>query len=373
MDEKKLMETLNQAYPETPAVFHERLMETAEGLKRKEKKMKSKYMLRMALACLLVLSLTGGALAAMNHYGVLNFRPCWPESHYFTLPGAEKMIHYDLARVKTGNLTWFVKEAAYDGRVLRILYSVRFDSAAVARTDEDAYSEYMNLLSSSGVYLECDGTGEIFVNGRGVNLSSTDARYGEENGEIECWVDCRLEGYGDTKLRPRGEIAVSMPFHFTDEKVKAASEKEALEFTMDVGDAALQYALKLPRPAALRNGAVVEITDLHFSPVTVFIDGKIHLPDDRVQDMPEENTEAFLEWLDALPEAAMLTDIHLENADGAQLGEYTDGYFGHTVKEDGSLDLIFRYEGTPSEKYSKVNYLCLGEWKVPIPMEYQNP
>ncbi|MBR6186409.1 MAG: hypothetical protein IKQ41_09135 [Clostridia bacterium] len=369
MEEKNLQKKLERAFPDVPKVFHDRLWETAEALRREDQKMKSRKIMRFALTCLLILSLTGGALAAAKHYGVLNFNSGWDDSHYFTLPGAEDMIRYDLAKARTGELLWTVKEAAYDGRVLRILYAVQYTGASVAWTGGDAYSEYQDLLLSHGVSLQCDGTGEIFVNSRAVNLETVDACFGEAAGEIECWVDCRLEGGGE-KMRPEGEIAVSMPFRFRDDAVRGNSDADALAFTMNVGDAAGKYALRLPAPCALDTGAVVEITDLHFSPVTVFIDGIIHLPGERTKDKPEE-IEKYWDWVASIPEYAALFDLRLENADGETLGESTGGYTGDQVNEDGSLDLLFRYEGTPSEKYTETNYLRFGDWRVPIKLEYQ--
>ena len=369
MEEKNLQKTLEKAFPETPAVFHGRLRETADSLIREDKKMKSQKLLRMALACALILSLTGGALAAMNHYGVLNFNPGWNEGHYFTLPGAEDMIQYDLAEAKTGDLIWRVKEAAYDGRVLRILYSVRDTNAQADFDGEDAMGDYYGLLDEKGVFLQCDGTGEIFVDGQGVNLENIDMRYGQAPGELEGWMDCRMEGDNDLKLRPEGEITVSMPFHFTDEAAKDKSGADALTFTMNVGDTASRYALKLPDPYTLDTGAVVEITDLHFSPVTVFIDGVIHLSGEGIPQKPED-PDKYWDWAASIPEYAALFDLRLENADGELLGESTGGFTG--AQTDGSgVDILFRYEGTPSGKYTDVNNLCFGKWKVPIRLIYE--
>ena len=372
MDEKRLKETLEKAFPDTPAVFHNRLAAVAEGQRQEEKMPMKKMIFRVALVGLLVLSMTGGALAAMNHYGVLNFNAGWQESHYFTLPGAENMIHYDLAEAQTGGLLWKVKEAAYDGRVLRVIYSVQ-DTAAAARLTGDAIIEaYQALCEKNGVCLKADGNGEIFVNDQPVNLESLDARYGEGNGEIEYWFDCRLEGYHGLKLLPEGTITVSMPFAFKNDAARESAQADALSFTMDVGDAASRYSLSLPAPYDLGNGAVLALTDAHFSPVNVFIDGSISFKESRELQVPDEKDfEAMEAFLEGLPEYAAYFDAHLENADGETLGESRDGFIGHNISDDGAFTLIFRYENTPSDKYTDVNYLCLGDWRVPIPMAYK--
>ncbi len=371
MDDRRLKETLEKAFPDTPAAFHDRLLAAEADLKKEKKTMNGKMVLRMALVCLLVLSLAGGALAAVHHYGVFNFRPNW-ESHYFTLPGAEDMIHYDLAEVKTGKLTWKVKEAAYDGRVLRVLYSVQDTDMDAPLTGDDPFAAYYNMYQKYGVDLEADGCGELLVNDVPVNMESMDARFSEENGEIEFWFDCRLEGYHGIKLLPEGEIAVSMPFHFQTEEAKASAEADALSFTMDVGDAVTRYALALPAPYDLGNGATLTFTDLHFSPVTVFMDAAITFSPERNIQPPEDDLDAetWMTFLESIPEYVALFDLRLENADGEILGEPRDGFIGHNVDEAGVFSLIFRYENTPSEKYTDVNYLCAEEWKAPVPMKY---
>ena len=372
MDDRRLKEILEKAFPDTPAAFHNRMLAVAADVKKEKKGMNGKLFLRAALVCLLALSLTGGALAAANHYGVLNFRSNW-ESHYFTLPGAEDMIHYDLAEVRTGKLTWKVKEAAYDGRVLRVLYSVRDTEADAPLTGSDPFTDYYeNMYQNHGVALEADGCGELFVNGQPVNMESLDARYSEENGEIEFWFDCRLEGYHGIKLLPEGEITVSLPFHFKNEEARAGAEADALTFSMDVGDAASRYALSLPASYDLGTGAVLSFTDLHFSPVTVFIDAEIVFSPERGIQPPEDewDAERWNAFFESIPEYMALFDMHLENADGEILGEQTDGSVGHNVDDAGVFSIIFRYENTPSEKYTDVNYLCRGDWKVPIPMKY---
>ncbi|MDO5327471.1 MAG: hypothetical protein Q4G00_12220, partial [Clostridia bacterium] len=87
---------------------------------------------------------------------------------------------------------------------------------------------------------------------------------------------------------------------------------------------------------------------------------------------PEDDLDAepWMTFLESIPEYVSLFDLRLENADGEILGEPRDGFIGHNVDETGVFSLIFRYENTPSEKYTDVNYLCAEEWKAPVPMKY---
>ena len=119
MRDERLKKQLERAFPQTPAVFHARMAQIAADT-RAQKRISRRRALRLAMICLTLMALGGAAVAAMNHYGVLNFNSGWDDSYYFSLPEAQDMIQYNLACETTGALEWRVKEAIYDGRVLRV-------------------------------------------------------------------------------------------------------------------------------------------------------------------------------------------------------------------------------------------------------------
>ena len=366
MNDENVKKMLEKAFPDTPSLFHDRMADVKEGKTGHQRRLG-----KIALVCALALMVCGGAVAAMTHYGVFNFNPGFSDDYYFTLPGAEKMIHYNLAEEKTGGLTWKVKEAAYDGRVLRVLYSVTAPGMEI--TEDGIDGALADMHRKYGVSLECEGTGEIFVNGQGVNLSTTDYKPGQNPGEIEGWFDCKMEGYEtDGYVKPQGEITVSMPFRYDNDDLKAQNPA-GLEFTMDAGDAADSYVLALPEPCTLDTGAVAVFTDLHFSPVTVFMDVEITLPKGREESLPrDQQSLAFLDALEAIPEYQVFWEARMENEKGEALGAVRDGEAAHRFDGQGRLVLVNHYEFAPSDQYTAVNYLCLGDtWKLPIPMVYQ--
>ncbi|MBQ9263721.1 MAG: hypothetical protein IJ189_05860 [Clostridia bacterium] len=369
MKDENMKRMLEGAFPETPKLFKERMAQVQADQTANRKT--GRRLTRVGLIAMLAVMMCGGALAAMNHYGVLNFRAGWGDDFYFTLPGAEDMIHYDVARAQTGGLSWQVKEAAYDGRVLRILYSVTDPAMEITEENIDAAQAAMH--KKHGVYLECEGNGEIYVNGQGVNLSTMDFRPGETKGEIEGWFDCKMEGYETNGyIKPEGEITVSLPFHYSDEAMKA-SNPAGMTFTMNVGDVASRYAVQLPAPYTLDSGSVVSFTDLHFSPVTVFMDVEITLPKERTASLPEdrESIEYFYA-LQEFPEDQVFWNTHMENEKGETLGASRDGSASTDVDDEGRLVLKYHFEFAPRDKYTAINYLCLGDqWKAPIPLQYQ--
>lgn len=383
MNDERLKRALEKAFPQTPDVFHDRMTEIAQEAKQKKVSSHRRLLARTLLICALTLIAGGAAVAAMNHYGVLNFNSGWEEDYYFSLPEAKDMIHYDLVQARTGNILWKVKEAVYDGRVLRLLYSAQdltethpFPSTGDDYGLDEVERYYFAMGKREGVFLKADGNGEIIVNGVGVNLQSVDMRFSKEPGEIEFWVDCRMDYYDPqrkeyVRITPEGVISVSMPFSFQENNVPEDAP-EALSFQMDVGDAASRYALKLPDPVTLENGSVIHFTDLHFSPATIFLDFHLTIPAERAGKLPpEDDYEVFERALAQFEEYGALWDLRLENLKGEQLGRSKDGSMGWHANDDGSFTFERHYESTPSDKYTETIYLCLGQWKLPIPMIYQ--
>lgn len=383
MHDERLKKILEESFPQTPDSFHARMEQTVQSARQQSRFTHRRHLAKAALICALTLIVGGAAVAAMNHYGVLNFNSGWEDDYYFTLPGAQDMIRYDLTQAQTGNILWKVKEAIYDGRVLRLLYSAQdltetnpFPTPEQDYGFDDMERYYTAMARREGVALKADGNGEIIVNGKGVNLQSVDMRFGTELGEIEFWVDCRMEYYdpetGDyASIRPEGVISVSLPFFFQD-GVAPGNAPEALAFQMDVGDAASRYALRLPEPVTLDNGTVARISDLHFSPANIFLDISLTIPAERVPELPDESDfEAFEKALAQLEEYQVLWNCRLENAKGEPLGQEKDGYTHWHANADGSFTFERHYESTPSDKYTETISLCLGRWRLPIPMVYQ--
>ena len=373
MDDRQLKETLARAFPDTPAGFHHRLACTAERIRKENEKMKVKTALRLALICALALGITGGALAAMNHYGVFNFNSYRQGDYYFTLPGAEDMIQYDLCEARAGDLLWRVKEAAYDGRVLRILYSVRDPLAPAPLTGEDVYAAYGELCAQGGAWLECDGTGEIFVNDVGVDLLNVDLRFGQENGEIEGWIDCRLTSFATGEaLLPEGEITVSMPLRFPNEDIRAASD-QGLSFSLTVGDAASRYAVPCPAPSNPQKGVTVRFTDLHFSPVTVSVDLEVDVSPEAMPflDGPLDD-EKLDEIAAAYFPAYYFFDFHLENSRGEALGPFREGMIRLIAREGGGITFLIHQEFAPSDRYTDTVYLVREDERLAIPLNPVN-
>ena len=376
-NDEKLKSTLEKAFPDTPEIFHRALQSALQGEPAPKRGPRRRGMLRLALCCALLLAVCTVSLAVANHYGVLNFDAGWDERYYFTLPEAQGMIRYDLCQVQVGDTLWRVKESVYDGRVLRVLYSVRdLNADAPYAADQDPWAAYSALTSREGVALACDGNGEIFVNGHGVNLEAVNMRLGAENGEIEGWLDCRMSYYDPAtgtwpSIQATGDMLVEMPFVFSRER--GAQEADRLAFTLQAGDAATAYALALPESTTLQTGAVFTFTDLHFSPANVFVTYQVYVPARNLPAvMPKDHESAeYWDMLLQLPEMRMLMSDRLVNEKGEQLGVSRDGWVRPILQPDGSLKIARHFESAPSTLYTPTIYLMLGDEKIAIPMRYQ--
>lgn len=376
MSDQNLKQLLEDAFAQTPDIVRERMQAVAQKARTQRKARGKRMMTRVLLAALIVLSVTGLAAGVMNHYGVFNFRQLG-EGYNFTLPEAQEMVYSDLCDVTTGNIAWQVREAAYDGRVLRIVYSMRdltatepFDVKQYAQHDQFGFASqgYYELGAREGVSLRCDGNGAINVNGQDVNLMTVEYRLGELPGEYLVWIDCRMEYY-DQELRryqaiyPEGTVTVEMPFLFQGDSTEGMAK--GLRFEMDVSDYASRFAVTLPSPYTLKDGAVITFSDIHFSPATVVFDYEIALSKDMVSAWDEDTL-----WDYNSKYWTLRGD--LVNEKGETLGVSGEEWAGLRVDEQGNLRLFYHAERTPSTQYTKVNYLLFGEERVPIPLVFEN-
>ncbi len=375
---KKLLES---AFPDTPDVVIERMQTVSQQALQHKKAKRKKLMSRALLAALIALTLTGAAASVLNHYGVFGFglgMMYGSEEYYYTLPEVQDMVHYELCTTQVGTMEWSVREAIYDGRVLRVVYAVRDTTETKPFTQQQMNSENMQGIASDyyyamcqreGMYLAADGNGAIAINGLEVNLESVLYRLGEQPGEVLFWIDCRMEYYDQeaqqyTSIQPEGVIDLFLAFRYTKERTD--NPPDGMHFIMNVKDAASRYAVEPPAPYTLKIGGVVRFTDLHFSPATVYITYSITVPKAQVSDWDED----------------ALWDIHSEywsregnlmDANGKPLGVNTTGWGGLNIDEYGDLCLRYHTEYTPSDAYTDTIYLIMGDEKVPIPMGYANP
>ena len=134
----------DRAYPPTPRSYHDALQSTLRHLE--EKSMMRMYKATLMLVAVLIGALLIGivALAAINHWGVLDF---FKENNpaLQPLPGSDHLIEKNLGAIENGILKLTIQEAMYDSVGVRVVAAIEpVDPArfqVVDANDEDTKAD----------------------------------------------------------------------------------------------------------------------------------------------------------------------------------------------------------------------------------------
>ena len=197
---------MNNTIPAMPADFHCAITQTLAGLAQSEPEsaprasekptvkhaVKRRRVLVIALAATLLLAAV--AVAATLLRGVFEV------TLGDTPANAPALTQSDLARVTVGNAEISVKEAAYDGMTLSILYGIRDRTASEPLGTPDAQTGERVLTQSDEARIDALGVGawldNLWIDGQIVHMPNMSATYslpGTENGEILYYNLYRLD------------------------------------------------------------------------------------------------------------------------------------------------------------------------------------
>lgn len=214
--------------------------------------------LRLVLALALLL-MTATAFALTDGFGIFKMMGQVNPDYAKVQESAEGMVQKDLAFYSFPHVDVAVGEAVYDGKYLRVAYSVHERDALEHFTQEqiDTWPFNFEAAERDGVWWDtldyCDINGEHFY-----PLGSTGTVPGPRPGEIISWVQFDL-----TEARLPDPFRVRLPFRFKD------SPKE-LDFTMDKGGLKDVYKLKLPADQRAGNH-LIRVTEALFTPIRVYL------------------------------------------------------------------------------------------------------
>ena len=358
MNDQAVKHILENTFPALPQAVDSRIRETLAGASPEAIPRLRRAFPRFALAALLVLLFGVTAVAALQNMGVLHFTQSYMnEAVYATLPEASGLVKKNLAEIDRPTVTVRVEEAAYDGRVLQIMYSITRKDATTPFDKQAAENgDYAYDTKANGSFGACDW---LEINGQKVNLVMIATSAGEENGQLLYYVESSLEPFDSAaQLRPTGKMTVGLPIEW---KETGAAVPEGLTFAMDIGDTAA-YDVRLPEPIEAR-GCLVQFTDLHFSPIQVSIMYTVIFPKAMADGKTDEELDALIRGF---------AHGRLENEQGTRLGTGKEGTYhsGPNVLENGGLEVEVYDRYTPSAAYTPVVYLVTeGGDRLPIPME----
>lgn len=219
--------------------------------------------LRLAVVMMLLL-LTATAFALTRGFGLFELMDTVMPHLSQVRPEAEDLLKRDLAFYSFEHVDVAVREAAYDGRYLRVAYSVT-DRAATAPLEEPGSNltsdrpEVYDFVAAQqdGIWwttLDWAEVGGEHVNPMGMSFSVA----GPNNGEAITWVQFDVQG-----LELPDTFTVRLP-------LRGADTPAALDFTMD--KEGMRHVFRLAPPPDKRiDNYVVRIEEIVVSPIRIYI------------------------------------------------------------------------------------------------------
>lgn len=288
MYKKEIRARLKQIVPEVPCAFHEAMEGTLGLIRRREAAqsgangmniIKNSYRRRtLILVMAAVLAVVTAAIAAGLHYGLFE-----------TLLGTgrdkgEAFIQRNLAKVSYNECDVEVKEAAYDGISLYLVYSVRERAAKEpAGVYDDAIKRWFADESSLPA-MQRDNIGwwedNIWINGKSIDMpamSGGDTMGSETPGELLFYQMYRLD-QEDVYLNGKVEIALpigerqpkeSLIVH-KDTKTVELPQKGMVTFTLD---ASSREGIQTTHPNEVKSmpRMTAKVSEVTYSPLNLYI------------------------------------------------------------------------------------------------------
>lgn len=235
-------------------------------LRMKENKGPRRGAGRMSLRLILALALllmTATAFALTDGFGLFSLMGQVNPDYAKVQESAEGMVQKDLAFYSFPHVDVAVGEAVYDGKYLRVAYSVHERDALEHFTQEqiDTWPFNFEAAERDGVWWDtldyCDINEEHFY-----PLGSTGSVPGPRPGEIISWVQFDL-----TEARLPDPFRVRLP-------LRGQTTPEELTFSMDHSGLDKVYSLALP--ADVRAGSyIISIKEAMFTPLRVYLSAEL--------------------------------------------------------------------------------------------------
>ncbi len=241
------------------------------------------------LLIVLLLALIGAGLAWATHAGVLSFPslalPWLPQTES---DAAQSLVQTDLYIADYGHSELRVREAAFDGHQLRIVYSLTDTRKNAALTDDD-------LTASAIAAARLDGIGccdYLTLDGQDVYLDDTFQLPGEENAEMLYYLAANIP----EDIRLQDIVTVRMPIGEFDLPSRKRLHDDVI-FPLDVSRAESD-SLSAQSVAVLWGNTRVEVVRAEFSPLHGLVEVHYAAAD---SSLPYERRELSLFTADGRP------------------------------------------------------------------------
>jgi hypothetical protein len=277
----------------------------------------------LVLMGLLLLALAAAAIAAFG-YRIFGFPlPAnYPAS--YVQEGAYELTRHSLAHASYAHVDVDILEAVYDGKDLRVVYSVWDRNATEKLTEKDLY-QGIAAAKLDGLTSVCDW---VEVDGQMPDLSDAAEEPGDRNGEMIYSIESLLS---EQNIHPEGIFTVGLPLMKNGKNFKFAPPE--LTFTLNADDA--KKHVRTAAPAQIDVGNIhIALMEAEFSPMSGAIllavtDTAYVLPDGQEEWKPEDVDYNEAEQSPAGKETYLWGGkAQLLTADGTQVGiseiEYLD-------------------------------------------------
>ena len=142
MQHENNRQRLERAFPPMDAAFDHAVRSTLENIVQEDTMQVKRPLRVLAITLALVICLAGTALAVGSGLNLFNFFEDIGSPSPTVQPEAYTLTAHDVASHSFEHTDVAVREAAWDGRVLRILYSVRDRTVDHVFTDDEIWTEY---------------------------------------------------------------------------------------------------------------------------------------------------------------------------------------------------------------------------------------
>ena len=359
---------LEAAFPPMDAAFDYAVRNTLESIAKEDTTQMKRSIRTAAIALALALCLIGTAVAVGSGLNLFNFYSNNAQSPEVQ-PEAYTLTAYDVASHSFEHTDVTIREAAWDGRVLRILYSVRDRTVDHVLTDTEINSDGYDLPGARQDGIMADwGCDYVYINGVAVSVTGVSgSRAGTETGEVLVALESDLTeriASENADITLGDSFEVGLPIVAADGEDKMPDD---LRFTVKNTDLAGVRHIALPEKTVMADGTEIAVTDFMISPIRVYVQVTITLPagtsdqeiSERVTDF--ENTTFELEECDSSRSVINAPDQEfIINEDGT-------GYVAYHLLESEHAVLCYDYALATSDSYPEMFKLVIDGTEISVP------
>lgn len=371
MQNENNRQRLEKAFPPMDAAFDHAVRSTLENIVQEDTMQVKRPLRVLAITLALVICLAGTALAVGSGLNLFNFFEDIGSPSPTVQPEAYTLTAHDVASHSFEHTDVAVREAAWDGRVLRILYSVRDRTVDRVFTDEDIWDGNYDLPGARQDGITADwGCDYVYVNG--VSLCMTGymaSRAGSEPGEVLVALESDLV---ERIASEKADITLGDTFEVWLPIIGMGGKDETpadLHFTVKNTDLVGVRHIALPEKTVLADGTEIAITNFMITPIRVYVQAIVTLPagltdeeiDAHVWGISKESTQFGQEIVDG--------GRGIINAPKQEFVSKDDGtsYVAYHMPEGERPVMRCEYVLSTSDSYPEVFKLTIDGTEISVP------